>query len=516
MTRLTRVRQGLFRRALVHTVSVFSATALISALSAVPTPLQAQITDSEYAARRGALAQRLQNGVVVAFGSPEPAQNYHSFFQNAHFSYLTGFHEPDAALMMIVRNGAIVGKPILFVQPSDPAQEVWTGHRMGIEGVTTRLGFDGRNISSLSAVVDSALARETKATLHTIGTFGNQTTLTRDDQTVNALVRNRQGTTVRRANTDVNVLRRVKSSAEQALLRRAINITVAAQREAMKLIEPGMNEFEVQALIEYTFRRNGADRPGFSTIVGSGPNSTTLHYTVDDRFIMNGDVIVMDVGASYRGYSADVTRTVPANGIFSPAQREIYTAVRTAQAAAEKAATVNGPALALSQAADASLDQSLTRLGLIEGPGATYDCDAGATSQCQQRSLYYMHGLGHPIGLDVHDAGAATGSGNLVPGSAFTIEPGIYVRGNLLSIIPNTPKNQAMIAKIRPAVEKYANIGVRIEDDYIVTAGAVEWISRAPRELAEIEALMKEPYTGPAPRDPATVEAYRSTGRRAP
>jgi Xaa-Pro aminopeptidase len=211
-----------------------------------------------------------------------------------------------------------------------------------------------------------------------------------------------------------------------------------------------------------------------------------------------------------------VTRTVPADGTFSDVQRDIYSAVRAAQAAGEAAAKVNGPARALTDAANASLDASLAKLGLIEGPGATYDCDAAASRQCTQRSLYYMHSLGHGIGLDVHDPGAATGGGNLVPGSAFTIEPGIYVRGNLLDIIPNTPKNQAMIAKIRPAVQKYANIGVRIEDDYIATDSGVEWISRAPREIDEVEAVMKEKWNGPAPRDAATVEAYRSTGRRVP
>jgi Xaa-Pro aminopeptidase len=293
-----------------------------------------------------------------------------------------------------------------------------------------------------------------------------------------------------------------------------VNITVVAHRDAMRMIEPGMNEFEVQALIEYNFRRNGADRPSFSTIVGSGPNSTTLHYNANDRFIEENDVIVMDIGASYRGYAADVTRTVPADGTFSDAQRDIYSAVRGAQAAAEAAAKVNVPGSALSYAADASLDASLSKLGLIESPGATYECAPGR--ECLQRTLYYMHSLGHGIGLDVHDPGAASGTAPLVPGSAFTIEPGIYVRANLLDIIPNTPKNQALISKIRPAVQKYANIGVRIEDDYIVTPTTVEWISRAPREIAEIEAIMKEKWTGPSPRDPATVEAYRSTGRRAP
>jgi Xaa-Pro aminopeptidase len=477
----------------------------------------AQITDDEYASRRAALAQRVQNGVILALGSAEPAEDYIYFNQNSHFKYLTGFAEPEAALLMVVRNGAISGKPMLFVRPSDPAQEVWTGHRMGLAGVRDGLGYDGRDTGTLGAVIDSVLAANPSATLHTVGSFNSRgEIMSRDDQIVSGFLRNRPGTKVSNASSEVNTLRRIKSAAEQDLLRRSINITVAAQREAMKLIEPGMNEFEVQALIEYTFRRNGADRPGFSTIVGSGPNSTTLHYGIDDRIILDGDVIVMDIGASYRGYSADVTRTVPANGTFSPAQRDIYTAVRAAQAAAENAASVNGPASALTTASNASLDQSLTRLGLIEAPGATYDCDAAATRQCSQRSLYYMHGLGHGIGLDVHDPGAATGGGTLVPGSAFTIEPGIYVRGNLLDIIPNTPKNRAMVAKITPAFRKYANIGVRIEDDYIVTPSAVEWISKAPRELAEVEAMMKQPYTGPAPRDAATVEAYRSTGRRAP
>ncbi|MEO8193457.1 MAG: Xaa-Pro peptidase family protein [Gemmatimonadales bacterium] len=495
-------------------ILLFSA---LFAFSAVQGDLNAQIPASEYAARRTALAERLQNGILVALGSPEPDEDYISFNQNSQFKYLTGFSEPDAALVMVVRNGAIVGLPILFVLPSDPSREVWTGHRMGLEGVRSTLGFDARNSATLASVVDSLISLDTTVVLRTVGSFNpNGPIVTRDDQVVKGLIGKHSKTTVKPANNEVGNLRRVRSAAELDFIRRAVNITVGAQRDAMRFIEPGMNEFEVQALIEYDFRRNGADRPSFSTIVGSGPNSTTLHYNADDRYIDRNDVIVMDIGASFRGYSADVTRTVPASGTFSPVQRDIYSAVRAAQAAAEAAAKVNGPARALSDAANASLDASLARLGLIEAPGATFDCDAAATRQCSQRGLYYMHGLGHGIGLDVHDPGAATGAGNLVPGSAFTIEPGIYVRGNLLEIIPNTPKNQAVIAKIRPAVQKYANIGVRIEDDYIATPTAIEWISRAPREISEIEAIMKEKWNGPSARDAATVEAYRSTGRRVP
>jgi Xaa-Pro aminopeptidase len=484
----------------------------LCALLFISTPLSAQIPDSEYAARRAALAQRVGNGVVVALGSPEPEEDFLSFNQNSNFRYLTNFNEPNAALVMVVKNGAIAGSPLLFVEPSDPAREVWTGHRLGIPAVRTTLGMEGRDFATLKIVVDSVMTASGATVLYAVGNFGEEGALTRDDQIIRSFAAG--GTAFKPANNEVANLRRVKTAAELDFIRRAVNISVTAQREAMRYIEPGMNEFEVQALIEYTFRRNGADRPSFSTIVGSGPNSTTLHYNADDRFIEANDVIVMDIGASYRGYAADVTRTVPSSGTFSPAQRDIYLAVRAAQKAGEEAAKVNGPAGALSAAANASLDSSLTRLGLIEGIGATYDC---GERQCTQRSLYYMHGLGHGIGLDVHDPGAATG-GNapLVPGSAFTIEPGIYVRGNLLDIIPNTPKNQAMIAKIRPAVQKYANIGVRIEDDYVVTPTSVEWISRAPRELNEVEALMKEKWNGPSARDPATVEAYRSTGRRVP
>ena len=151
----------------------------------------------------------------------------------------------------------------------------------------------------------------------------------------------------------------------------------------------------------------------------------------------------------------------------------------------------------------------LARLGLIEAPDATYDC--GEREQCRQLGLFYMHGLGHGIGLDVHDPDQYERTGRLAPGSAFTIEPGLYVRENLLEILPKTSRNASLIAKIRPAVEKYRNIGIRIEDDYVATPQGVEWISRAPREAAEVEALMRETLTEAAKRDSTKVEWYRRT-----
>jgi Xaa-Pro aminopeptidase len=225
----------------------------------------------------------------------------------------------------------------------------------------------------------------------------------------------------------------------------------------------------------------------------------------------------MDIGASYRGYAADVTRTVPVSGTFSDAQREIYQLVRDAQAAAEKAATVGASFGSLSRAAAETIERGLARLGLIEGVGAMVEGGDALCGQegasCPQWTMYYMHGLGHGIGLDVHDPEQAHYPGGRIgPGSAYTIEPGVYVRSNLLSIIPNTPKNRALIAKIRPAVERYANIGVRIEDDYIVTDRGVEWISRAPREIPEIEALMAQRWAGPPARNAELVGRYEKTG----
>lgn len=480
----------------------------------VAAPATAQIPLTEYTARRAALVQGLPDGIVLALGSAAPVEDFINFNQNSPFNYLTGFVEPDAALVMQIRNGALAGKPIIFVPPTDPAREVWEGYRLGVDGAVAKYGFDARPSSALPAMIDSLFKAGAGKSLHVIGDYrANRDIMTRDDQLIAAIAGRNAGVAPQSINGRVNRGRAVKTAAELDFIRKAVAITVDAHREAMRATEPGMNEFEVQALVEYTFRRNGAGRPGFGTILGSGPNSTTLHYSANDRFIERDDMIVMDIGAAYRGYSADVTRSIPADGTFSEPQREIYTAVRAAQAAAERAAAVNGPAEALTRAAQASLSASLSRLGLIESAGAMYDCGTGGSQQCTQLSLFYMHGLGHPIGLDVHDPGAATGAGNLVPGSAFTIEPGVYVRSNLLDIIPKTPRNQAMISKIRPAVEKYRNIGVRIEDDYIVTPAKIEWISTAPREIDEIEAIMREPWSGPKARDATKVEWYRTTGR---
>ncbi len=473
-------------------------------------------TQQEYALRRTELAARLPDGVFVALGGHEPAQDYLSFYQAPSFYYLTGFKEPDAALIMIKSEGA-VRSATMFVLPKQPTREVWTGTRIGVDGIGTLTGIRGRNSADLYPVLDSLAG--TGAAFTVVGDVGMHGTdddstvsvpRSPDEQIFDRLRRKHPSLKVKPLNDVVEQLRGKKSAIEITLIRNAVDITVRALRETIPSIKAGYNEFEVQALIEYTFRRNGADRPSFSSIVGSGPNSTTLHYNANDRFIGAMDLVVMDVGASFKGYAADVTRTVPASGVFTNEQRAIYQLVRDAQKAAERQATLGNDARLMSDSASAVLAAGLTKLGLIESPNAVYDCvPPPQVRACSQLSLYYMHALGHGIGLEVHDPDQFYYSGKIQPGSAFTIEPGVYVRERVLNEIPDSPRNRALAAKLHDAVATYKNIGVRIEDDYIATTQGVEWISQAPRELAEIEALMKQGSAGVAGRDELRVEKYR-------
>ncbi len=470
---------------------------LLGAIFGPAPKAHAQILETEYTQRRAAVAERMRDGFLVLPGAPEPAHDYEDFAQNPNFFYLTGIGEPAAALVM-VKHGAMLSAT-LFVQPRDPAREVWSGYRLGTDGARARTGLPARAVSTLNAFVDSLVAAHQVAYAPR-----EQRELTARLRALNPSL------TVLGIESFMRELRGTKSAAELDLIRKAIAITVDAQILAMRSISPGMNEFEIEGLIEYTFRRNGAHRPAFASIVGSGPNSTTLHYNRNDRFMNAGELVVMDIGASYRGYAGDVTRTVPVNGVFTPEQRAIYQLVRDAQAAGERAAQPGANSMAMNVAVDSVIKHGLAALGLIESPDAVYDCGDERVAPCPQYRLYYMHGLGHGIGLDVHDPGTSgIQPGTLAPGDAFSIEPGIYVRSHLLDIIRPAPRNDTMKSKIAAAVRRYANIGVRIEDDYIVTESGVEWTSGAPREIDEIEAAMRDRVY--VPRDPVKVEWYRAT-----
>ena len=464
---------------------------------ALPASVAAQsIAPAEYAARRDSLAARLDSGVVVAFGGRTPVTP-ERFQQLPAFRYLTGFLEPDAALVIVVRGE----KPqaTLYTSARDPRRALYDGFPPDSTEVGRRTGIEARSIDALPAQLDSLAG--TGLPFYTLGDFATADaattdTLTRGAHFMRVFAEAHPDLVVRDAHPALDSLRTRKSPAEVALLRRAIDITGGALRQVMRTLQPGMYEYEVEAMFESAFRRSGGDGAGFVSIIGSGPNSTQYHYNANDRRIGRGEVVVMDVGAAFGGYTADVTRTLPASGRFSPEQRAVYRIVREAQEAAAKTVRAGSSFEVWREAARAVVAQGVARLGLTEGVDATFDppwADQCGTNPvaCTQAFLYMAHGLGHGIGLEVHDRPHPWyGTGTFQEGDVFTIEPGVYVSRKLLEILPDTPRNRAMIAKVRPAVERYHEIGVRIEDDYLVTDRGAEWLSRAPREIAEVEAEM--------------------------
>jgi Xaa-Pro aminopeptidase len=467
-------------------------------LVALTTPaLAAQsIPTTEYATRRDSLAARLDSGVVVAFGGRTPV-TAERFVQLPAFRYLTGFLEPDAALVIVVRAGR--PQATLYTSARDPRRALYDGFPPDSAEVARRTGIEARSIAALPGRLDSLAG--TGLPFYTLRDFATADaattdTLTRGAQFMRLFAEGHPGLTVRDAHPVLDSLRTRKSPAEVQLLRRAIDITGGALREVMRALKPGMYEYEVEAMFQSAFRRSGGDGAGFVAIIGSGPNSTQYHYNANDRRIGQGEVVVMDVGAAFGGYTADVTRTLPASGRFSAGQRAVYRIVREAQEAAAKTVRPGSSFEAWRDAARAVVASGVARLGLTEGVDATFDppwadqC-AGNPVACTQAFLYMAHGLGHGIGLEVHDRPHPWyGAGTFQPGDVFTIEPGVYVSRKLLEILPDTPRNRAMIAKVRPVVERYHEIGVRIEDDYLVTERGAQWLSRAPREIAEVEAEM--------------------------
>ena len=473
---------------------------IVSALSG---SLDAQIPNEEYGERRAELAVEVQEGLILAMGSSQPPEDYISFYQNSPFRYLTGFLEPNAAFLAVVSDGRIENE-MLFVNPRNPAEETWEGYRVGPTGTRETVGVRGRSVSELTAVFDSLIASGLE-TVYIAGAYDSSAEVKNDvTQRLDQLVDSNPGVELRSLSDAVAWLRGVKTPAELDLIRRAIAITNQAQREFMGATAAGVNEFEIQAVVELTFRRYGAERPAFASIVGSGQNSTVLHYNANDRFMEPGDVVVVDIGASYQGYAADVTRTIPVSGHFTEEQRQVYQLVRDAQTAAEALARPGVSSGDMARAATEVLARGLAELGLTESQWATYEDESGR--EIPQYFLYYMHALSHGLGLDVHDPWPSV----MEPGVAFTIEPGIYVRPNLFTeVVPDTPGNRPLRDAVMSTFERYAEIGVRIEDDYFITADGVERISIPPREIDEIESLMSDTWEGPEDRNPEWVEWYR-------
>lgn len=481
------------------------------AIGAVP-PLPrlvepAPVSAAEYAARRRALVDRVGDGLVVVFGSPAPAFDYLPFAQNPDFRYLTGIREPDAAWIAVREAGGV--REMLFVRDRDPAREVWEGSRLGTDGAARSTGIEAFSIARFYPVLDSLARIHGAVSTPVVPSLDESlgADLTHAQQVLQRLRRERPAVEVRSVQGHVRTLRGDKSQAELDRIRRAVYISALAHREAMLAVQPGMNEFEIRALMEYMFRRNGAEGPAYGSIVGSGPNSTTLHYQASDRFMDAGDMLLIDAAASYGGYAADITRSYPVSGRFTPDQRAIYEVVLAAQKAAETRIRQGATWADLNNAANEVIAAGLARLGLIDGPAAEYDC---GTSRCPQYRMFYMHGLGHGVGLAVHDPDISQTPAGFGPGSAVTIEPGIYVRADAFDHLTDSPGNAAMVGRLRPALNRYRDIGVRVEDVFVYDSAGIERVSAAvPREIDEIEALMSGTGLDAGTRRGDIVEWYR-------
>ena len=473
------------------------AIAQVGIASVWASPLAAQIPAAEYAARRDSLAAKIDSGVVVAYGGRTLVHDFGTFFQLPAFRYLTNLDEPDAAFVMVVRNKK--AQNTLFLTPLDGRTAFYYGKRVDSTTSQKLYGIGGRSFASLNSVLDS-LAK-TGLPFYDVPDvesldFSRMDSLTRGQEAMKTLRTRHAALTVQSAMPLILQLRARKSVAEMDLIKKAAEISAEGHRAAMLTANP-LHEYELRAALEYEFTRRGAERPAYGSIVGAGINGTQLHYMKDSDPVQPGDLVVMDAAAEYRGYAADITRTIPVSGTFTKEQKQIYQLVRDAQAAAERNSKAG---LNIKAAADSSVvvrAKGLALLGLVESEDATFDppWTVNCTQQvaaCKQSNLWMIHGITHGIGLAVHDPiqqSAATGS--FQQGDAFTIEPGIYVSTRALDVLPDTPKNRAFIAKVRATVLKYQNTGVRIEDDYIISEKGLERISMVPREIEEIEALMK-------------------------
>src|SRR6266699_3304828 len=396
------------------------------------------------ALRRRALAARIGHGVALIPGAHERdlERDYvqdNDFRQTNTFFYLTELETQDAWLLIVA--GGEGATTVLFLPPRTPSQERWTGLRLGPDSTAAaRLSGIGRVLptDSLDRVLAAALFRAAGPIYVPLDVT------TRDETRLKELVF--AGRDVRNLRPLVDSMRLVKDADEIARMRRAVDISAAGHVAAMQAARPGMWEYEIEAALEAGFRRNGADRVGYPSIVGSGPNSTTLHYDVNRRQTRDGDLVVVDAGAEWGQYTADVTRTFPVNGRFTGRQKAIYDLV-----------------LATQRAAFDSVRPGVT-LRDLDRIARTYMRDHSGTL-CGDRTCdtYFIHGLSHWLGMDVHDVGDY--STPLKAGMVLTIEPGIYLAQE--------------------------SLGVRIEDDVLVTATGAEWLSaKAPRTTAEIERLM--------------------------
>jgi Xaa-Pro aminopeptidase len=423
--------------------------------------------NSVYAERRQKLASNIDAPIILLgyTGKEEEAQTY-IFTQEENFYYLTGHNEEQAALILLPPNGSGAKKDewtgpreILFIPAKDVKKEVWNGVRMSPSdpGIESQTGFAlVKPFSELRAMVESLL--RSYNTVYTVLPYTHELGgYPHERETVEWLKIAAPQAEAKDIRRQIYELRVIKSPTEIALLRKAVDLSDDAQIEAMKMMRPGLWEYQVAAKMVYTHAMGGSEAEAYAPIVGAGPNSTALHYDKLSRKIQDGDMVVMDVGAQYSGYTADITRTIPANGKFTPRQREIYEVVLGAQNAA-LAAMKPGVLMGCRGSKD--------KKDTLQSVAYNYINTHGKDLHGKPLGQYFIHGLGHNIGLNVHDA-TADYCTPLVPGMVVTVEPGIYI-----------PEE---------------NLGVRIEDDVLITDTGIEILSqKLPRSVDEIEKIMAE------------------------
>jgi len=427
-----------------------------------------------YARRRKQLMRMAGDEAILILPAAKEVvrsrDTHYPYRQDSDFWYLTSFAEPDAVLVLVP--GRKHGETLLFCRERDPEREAWDGPRHGPEGAVETFGCDDAYpIGDLDDILPGLLEGRTRVYYH----FG------RDQEfdlkligwlnRVRALVR--QGAQPPHEFLELGHLldemRLFKDRDELKLMQRAADISVLAHETAMRAVRGGMREYELQAEIERVFRQHDAE-PAYGSIVGAGSNACVLHYRVNNAPVNDGDLVLVDAGAEYRGYAADITRTFPVNGRFSKEQRALHDLVDAAQRAACAQARPGVPYEAGHHAAVATLTEGLLRLGLLKGKLEKNIADGSYRR-------FYRHKTGHWLGLDVHDVGEYRFDGEsrlLEPGMVFTIEPGLYI----------APDDTGVDAKWR-------GIGIRIEDDVLVTKDDHEVLTRGlARSADEIEALM--------------------------
>ncbi len=426
-----------------------------------------------YARRRADLAARMEEGVAVIRTAPERLRNRDSSYPfrfDSYFHYLTGFPEPEAVLVLIAGSNR---KNILFCREKDMEREIWDGFRYGPDQARESFGFDDtHSIGKLDELLPQLLANQSALFCdvgadsewdrQVIGWINKVRTQVRSGVSAPGEIRD-----VRRLLDD---MRLIKDEGEINTMRRAAEISSQAHTRAMRAARPGVREYELEAELIHEFRRQGAQAPAYTPIVAAGANSCVLHYVRNDAALKDGEVVLIDAGCELDGYASDITRTFPVSGKFSGPQRDVYELVLSAQAAAIAQVKPGNAWEAPHDAAVKVLAQGMVDLGLCKG-------SAESVIESGDYRRFYMHRTGHWLGMDVHDAGDYKRNGawlTLRPGMMLTVEPGCY---------------------IRPAAgvpEVFWNIGVRIEDDALVTGSGCEIITdAAPKKIDDIELLMR-------------------------